>query len=419
MMLFVILAAVMLAVALAFPLLPMLRQRGSSSSAANDDARRLKALKDALAAGVISDEEFKAKRTAQVASSTSAASPDRRPVLLASLLVALLLPAAAIVLYQFIGEPAALDPDTLVARSASAPGATTPDGQGIEMEEAIAGLVAKLEANPDNAEGWALLGRAYQAMGKFAESRDALKQAIDIQPDNHDLTVEYAQALALSGEGRRIAGESRQLIEGVLEADPDHQRALWLIGISDYQAADYDAAIRAWNRLLPALPPDSDIARSVRAQIADAEQQGGTNPAGASMASAPASAPEAATAATAPGTAEGPLLTIEVSLDDSLKSKLEFGSTLFVFARAENGPPMPLAMQRLQASDLPLTVRLDESMGMMPSMKLSMFPKVVVGARISASGNALPQTGDMQVLSEGIDVNRKEPVALIINSVVP
>lgn len=418
MTLFVFLAAAMLAIALAFSLLPMLRKRAQVSTNGGD-SRRLKALKDALKAGVISDEEYQGKLAALDATGASTATTEsRRPAMLASLLVALLLPAAAIVLYQLKGEPAALDPANLVAGANSASSGSDPATQGIEMDQAIAGLVAKLEANPDNAEGWALLGRAYQAMEKFADSRDALKRAHELEPNNPDLTIEYAQALALSGEGRRISGESRQLIEGVLAADPDHQRALWLIGISDYQAADYDAAIAAWNRLLPALPPESDIARSVRAQIADAQQLGGTNPASGAS---PAKAAVEATTAPASGVsaaAAGPRLTIEVSLDDSLKGKLESGSTLFVFARAENGPPMPLAIQRLSASSLPATITLDDSMGMIPSMKLSMFPSVVVGARISASGNAIAQAGDLQVLAEGVDVNRKEPLTLVINSVV-
>jgi cytochrome c-type biogenesis protein CcmH len=422
MTLFVILAAAMIAIALAFSLLPMLRQRGQAEAVNSGDPRRLKALKDALDAGVINDEEYQTKLAALgTQGEPPVAVANRRPAMLASLLIALLLPAAAIVLYQFNGSPAALDPANLEpGSSASAGGAgPVPAAQGIEMDEAIAGLVAKLEANPDNAEGWALLGRAYQAMGKFAESRDALKRAFEIEPDNHDLTVEYAQALALSGEGRRIAGESRQMIESVLEADPDHQRALWLIGISDYQAADYDAAIAAWNRLLPALPPESDIARSVREQIADAQQLGGTNPATAVPAATSSNTASPPGVVTDAGTVDGPQLTIEVSLDKSLRDKLEFGATLFVFARAENGPPMPLAIQRLPASDLPVTVKLDDSMGMLPSMKLSMFPKVIIGARISASGNAMAQAGDLQVLSEGIDVNRKEPLVLVINSVVP
>ena len=326
MTLFVILAVIMLAIALAFALLPMLRQRGPGNAAAGGDPKRLKALGDALAAGVINDEEFKAKLAGFTASGPSPMSgSNRRPALLASLLVALLLPAAAIVLYQFNGEPKALNPANLERSSSTTPAEATSAEQGIEMDEAIAGLVAKLEANPDNAEGWALLGRAYQAMGKFAESRDALKQALDLEPDNHDLTIEYAQALALSGEGRRIVGEPRALIEGVLKADPEHQRALWLIGISDYQAGAYDAAIAAWNRLLPALPPDSDIARSVRAQIADAQQLGGASPAIEASAATPGDKVAASTTPVDNQAAAGPVLTIEVSLDASLKDKLAFG----------------------------------------------------------------------------------------------
>jgi cytochrome c-type biogenesis protein CcmH len=286
------------------------------------------------------------------------------------------------------------------------------------MEAAVAGLVAKLEANPDNSSGWALLGRAYQSMGKFAEARDALKRALDLESGNHELTVEYAQALALSGEGRRIAGESRALIEGVLKADPDHQRALWLIGISDYQAGDYTAAIAAWNRLLPALPPESDIAASVRTQIAEAQRLGGSNPAAGAGSTAPPTDTPPAPGPSTPAD-QGPRLTVSVSLDPALQDRLDPAATLFVYARAENGPPMPLAIQRLPASALPARVTLDDSMGMLPSMKLSMFEKVVIGARISSSGNAQAQSGDLQTLSDGIEVSRTTPIDLVIDSVVP
>jgi cytochrome c-type biogenesis protein CcmH len=403
---FVILAAAMLALALAFPLLPLLRHRHTTAVANGTDAKRLKALKDALAAGVIDDDEYQIKLAALPSSAVPAVAGGRRPALNAALAIAMLLPIGAILLYQMKGEPAALDPAQLVASNAP-----STEEHGVDMDQAVAGLVAKLKANPDNADGWALLGRAYQSMGKFAESRDALKHAYDLMPDNHDLTVEYAQALALTNEGRRIDGESRQLVEGVLKADPDHQRGLWLIGISDYQAGDYNAAITAWNRLLPALPPDSDIAQSVRAQIADAQKLGGTVAAVSPTATVP-------TEAAAAGV-DSPKLTVNVSLDAKLKDRLASGATLFVFARAENGPPMPLAIHRGPATDLPLTVVLDDSMGMLPSMKLSMFPKVIIGARISGSGNALAQSGDLQVLSSAIDVNRKDPVDLVIDSVVP
>lgn len=418
MTMFVVLVCAMLALALAFPLAPLLRQRRMSATARDADPRKLKALNDALSAGVIDDSEYRAKlATLAPAAAVSAGSGSARGTLLVSVLVALLVPAGAIVLYSLNGDPRALDPTRLVASADQDPTAGEAAGQTVDMDQAIAGLVAKLEANPDNANGWALLGRAYQATGKFAESRDALKRAYDLEPDNHDLTVEYAQALALSGEGRRISGKSRELIEGVLKADPGHQRALWLIGISDYQAGDYNAAITAWNQLLPGLPPDSDIAKSVREQIADAQRLGGTV-AIADVAAAP-TAPAQATGKESASPVAGAALTVNVSLDPSLRDRLDPTATLFVFARAENGPPMPLAIQRLSAATLPVTVTLDDSMGMLPSMKLSMFPKVVVGARVSRSGNALAQSGDLQVLANGIDIARKQPLDLVIDSVVP
>ncbi len=410
MTLFIVLAALMLGLALAFLLLPLLRNREPAAAAQGVDPKRLKALADARDAGVIDEKEYQAKLAALGSPALASGNRQaRRPAVLASLFVAVLVPLGAIMLYQFTGEPAALDPARLVTGNAPAA-----EDHGIDMDQAIAGLVAKLKENPDNAEGWALLGRAYQSMGKFGESRDALKKAWQLIPDNHDLTVEYAQALALSQEGRRIDGESRSLIEGVLKADPDHQRALWLIGISDYQAGDYNAAIAAWNRLLPALPPDSDIAESVRTQIADAQQRGGSV-----VVAANPSTPAVAEPATPAVAGTGAKLTVHVSLAPNLAEKVDPAATLFVYARAESGPPMPLAIQRGPASALPLTVVLDDSMGMMPSMKLSMFPKVVIAARISRSGDATVQSGDLQVVSAAIDVQRKEPVELVIDSVVP
>lgn len=419
MTMFVVLAGAMLALALAFPLWSLLRARGGPTP--TDATRRLKALDEALAAGVIDEDEHRAKRARIETGDASVAAIGRnRGARNAAIAIAVLLPAAAIVLYRIAGAPAALDP-TLAS---AAP--TPPAEHGVDMDQAIAGLVAKLDADPRNADGWALLGRAYQSMGRFAESRDALKRALDLMPDNHDITIEYAQALALAGEGRRIIGEPRRLIEGVLKADPDHQRALWLIGISDYQQGDYTAAIAAWNRLLPNLPPESDIAQSVRTQIEEATRLAGgaSTPATAPNTPPPVSAaatPPAASSATAPvsGTGTGPRLTVRVRLDPKLAARLDPNATLFVFARAAAGPPMPLAIHRAGARELPLTVTLDDSMGMMPTMKLSMFPEVVIGARVSASGNAMAQSGDLQVLSPPVASSRSEPIDLVIDSVVP
>ncbi len=319
-------------------------------------------------------------------------------------------------LYRYVGNPRALDPEALTAQA--------PADHGADMQAAIAKLADKLKQNPDDAEGWALLGRAYKATQRFSEGRDALKHAHDLAPADADITVEYAEALALASPQHRIAGAPRELLDQALKADPQNQRGLWLSGIADSQAGDYAAAIATWNRLLPLLPKDSDVAASIQKQIAQAQALRDGKPLPAEdEASAPnaTATPAAANvdAATGGATASGPQIVVDVALDPKLKEKAAPGDVLFVFAKAANGPPMPLAIQRLSAAQLPARVTLTDGMGMLPSMKLSTFPQIIIGARISRSGQALAQSGDLQALSAPIANTRREPVELTIDQVVP
>lgn len=408
---FLVFAALMIAAALAFVLVPLLRH--ARNTAPVDDTRRLRALDEALASGVIDADEYAAKRAALASKAAQPlpAAPRTRATFAALLAVALVLPASALLLYRLVGAPEALDPANL------APPPEAQQHNAADMEKAIAGLAAKLKDSPDDVQGWALLGRAYAATNRADEARDAFKAAHEHAPDDADIAVEYAQALALAAPDHKLQGESRALLEGVIAKDAKNQRALWLLGISDYQNADYANAIARWKVLLPMLQPDSDVARSVRNEIADAEaRRDGREP--PQPEAAPAEAPAAATAETA-APANAARLTVNVALDPKLKDKLDPEATLFVFARAASGPPMPLAIQRLKASQLPATVTLDDSMSMMPAMKLSKFPQVVVGARVSKSGNAMPQSGDLQTLSSPLDSHRSEAVALTIDQVVP
>lgn len=425
--LFMVLATVMVAIALAFVIAP-LRRRMHPAGASDGNARRLRALDDALAAGIIDADEFAAKRALIPSDGTplpSASNVRSRATWTTLLLVAVLLPASALLLYRLVGTPQALDPSNLEAEAAAEHG-----DRGPEMEQAINALVARLKEHPDDIEGWALLGRAYQATGRPAEALDAFKRAHDQAPDNPDVAVEYAQALAFNEPDHRIQGQARTLLENAVKADAANQRALWLLGISDYQAGEYDAAIKRWNVLLPLLAADSDVAQTVKKQIADARARASGAPAPSERTSAAASTakdnarPEPASEASASTQRDSANtavahLTVHVALDPKLKSRLDPNATLFIYARAEKGPPMPLAIQRLKASQLPATVTLDDSMGMLPTMKLSMFPQVIVGARISKSGNAMPESGDLQTLSPPIESHRTEPVALTINEVVP
>ena len=416
---FFLFAALMIAAALAFVVVPLLRH-ARTAAPASDPARRLRLLKQAHASGLLDEKEYAAKLAALAkATADTQASPPRRSrsAFAALLAVALLLPASALLLYRLVGAPEALDPANVMPPSA--------EHNAADMDKAITGLAAKLKQQPDDPQGWALLGRAYQALNRIDESRAAFKQAHEHAPDDADLAVEYAQALALALPGHRLQGEPRQLLEDVLKKDPKNQRALWLLGISDYQSENYVAAIATWKTLLPMLSPDSDVARSVRNEIADAEaRRDGREPpepeeAPAQSVASADSAAETSSAAPAVDEAAASRLTVNVTLDPKLKDKLDADATLFVFARAASGPPMPLAIQRLKASQLPLTVTLDDSMSMMPAMKLSKFPEVIVGARVSKTGNAMPQSGDLQTLSAPIASSRSEPVVLQIDQVVP
>lgn len=409
---FWILAALMTALALALVLRPLVR-----AGAATDP--RLEALEAAHRTGVLDAEEYARKR-AQIGAGPAPATPA--PARGLSLLLALLLPLGAFGLYRQIGDTRALDPTLMaaaaVATGAGADGAGAP-AQGPDMEQAIAGLAAKMAQNPDDLDGWLLLGRAYKQLERFAEARDALAKAIALAPDEPEVMVEYGEALAMAAPDRRIAGESRALLEKALAANPQHQRALWLLGISDAQAGDAAGAVRRWETLLPLLPPDSEVAKSVAEQIAQAKGESGLAPAAGASAATAATAPAVPAAATAPA-AEGPKLVVRVDIAPELKGRVQPGDTLFVFARLPEGPRMPLAIQRRQADSLPLTITLDDSMGMLPTMKLSSAPQVVVGARISRSGNATPQSGDFQGLSPPLAVAGSDGVVeLLISEIVP
>jgi cytochrome c-type biogenesis protein CcmH len=420
---FWVLAGLLIACALAFLVRPLLWGAGRGDA---DLARKLKALKDAHAAGVLGEAEFTDKLKALVANPSVEARPA--PARRVALVLALLLPLAATALYLMIGSPAALDPARVAAPAPDAanPHAGGGDASGPEMAKAVEGLAARMQKQPNDLEGWLLLGRAYLAMQRFADARDALKHAIDLAPGNDDVTVEYAEALALSASTRRIEGEPRAMIERVLKKDPKHQRALWLTGIAEAQDEHYPQAVKAWETLLAELPADAEIAQSVRAQIKEARERAGMPPAPNVPTAAPA-APAAVAAATdnpaapsAPATASGGAsITVRVELAPELKSKVAPDAALFVFARAVSGPPMPLAVRRMKASELPATVQLNDGMGMTPQMNLSSAAEVIVGARISNSGNATPSSGDLQALSQPVSTKaRGAEITLTIKDVV-
>lgn len=393
MMGFWILGVLLIAWALAFVLPPLLRRTvGDPRRAALDTARR---------SGVLSADEYAAKLSAL--GPTDAPSGIQPAARYSAFIIALLLPLTAVGLYLKLGDIRVFDTSvqSVSAAMQDAERAGLPP-----MEQAIAGLTERLASQPDDIEGWMLLARAYKSMERFDQARDALAQAMTRSPDTPTIMVEYAEAKALASESRRFEGESLDLLERALTLDPNNERGLWLRGIAYYQAGDRVATAATWERLLGVMSEDNPARDSIRQHLTDLHTQNGE-------ATADASSPSA----TAPP--DAPRLRIHVAVAPELATRIGPDDVLFVFARAAQGSRAPLAIQRLAASALPLTLELNDSHAMLPQMNLSSAVQVIVGARISRSGSAEAQPGDMEVLSEPLSSSHLETIELVVDQLVP
>ena len=271
----------------------------------------------------------------------------------------------------------------VAAAAAPAPesGASDVDPRTVGLQQIatmVDSLAARMKERPDDAEGWTMLARSYTVLGRFAEALPAYARAIELEPKNAGLLADYADAVAAT-KGTVANPESSALIARALAADPNHPKALALAGTAAYDRADYTGAIRLWQRIADALPADSELRQQVQSSIVEARQRaGGDAPVAAGAVSNSASAVSGV-----------------VSIDTALAARAAPDDLVFVFARAAEGPRMPLAVLRARVAELPLTFRLDDSMAMAPNARLSGARSVVVGARISKTGNATPQPGDL------------------------
>jgi cytochrome c-type biogenesis protein CcmH len=325
-----------------------------------------------------------------LAEGTAAPAPKRAWVLALALM--LLVPAAAFTLYQRLGNPVA------------AVAATAADGAGHEMSERqiaamVESLAQRLKQRPDDADGWVLLAHSYQALERFAEAADAYAHADALMPNNASLLADYADTLAMA-QGRRLEGAPAALIQRALAIDPKHKKALALAATVALETRDLDTSIAYWRRLAAELPAGSDEARQVADVIAEvdaAKREGkgsSTAPSKRAAANAPPASAPSASRGGGTGTA-GSAISGRVDLNAALASKVALNDTVFIFARAAEGQRMPLAVLRIPAKELPRDFSLDDSMSMAPGVKLSAASSVIVEARISKSGNALPQPGDL------------------------
>ena len=385
---------------------------------------QLQELDDDLAAGDISQEHYAKSREEierrlleDTAIAESSATETGKGLNTATALVAVLaVPLAAVMLYLNLGNPAAMDPQK-VAQAASPHGDQANMAAQIEMM--VGRLAQRLQENPSDIEGWVMLGRSLSVLGRYDEAVIAYENAVKFVKDDATLLADYADAIAMAG-GESLEGKPMELLQQALSIDPNNQKALWLAGTGMFERGDFTGAIEYWSRLVNLLPPDSEDVGVMRANIAEAESYRKRQLAG-EFGPAPTQQPLPETQpATENKTAKATPahITGRVSLAAGLKDKANAADTLFVYARAVSGPPMPLAIVRAKASELPLEFSLDESMAMMPNMSLANFNQVVVGARISKTGNALPQSGDLQGMTNAVAVGT-DGLEIVIDTIVP
>ena len=403
---FWMIVAVMVALSLAFVLPPLLGSNRRSTASPNQGVDRQLhrehwlELQSELQRGELSPERFEEAKndisralledlSAPPPESISAATTNKTP----AIILAVTIPLASVGLYLRLGSTESVSPSV-------APMAASVDGQPGSVEEMVQGLAERLRNNPDDAQGWLLLARTYVVLERYPQARDAYARAYALSGDEPQLMADYAEAIALT-QDNRLTGEPAALLERVLRLEPNNQKGLWLSGFAARQSGNNRQAVVLWQQLLTVLTPGSEEIGMVRDMIAQA---------GGEQAVAATGAEKDAEVAAS--------LEVHVSLDPALESQVGGEETLFVFARALDGPPMPLAIQRLTAGELPLTVTLDDTMNMLPAFKLSSFPTVTVGARVSRTGNATPASGDLQGLVSPIVVSETDAIELIISEVV-
>ncbi|MEP7329159.1 MAG: c-type cytochrome biogenesis protein CcmI [Betaproteobacteria bacterium] len=400
---FWLLALALAAVTLAVLIVPLLRRRGepppeeeSAATAVFRDHRRQ--VEADFAAGAITAaerdvalEDLVARFGSELAepgiAPTSPPHSDR-PQWVSAVIIAAVLPIAAGGLYFILGNPLAIT---------AQPARDEPlvnDPQVLAMVDALA---QKLQANPEDGAGWAMLGRSYRALGRFESAALAYGEAVKRLPPTAPLLTDWAESIA-QVQGRSLVGQPTELLERALQLDPAYPKALALSGAAAMERNEPATAVALWKRLKVALPPGSPEIAQIDGVIAQMEAAVTSKGAPAPLSKAATiTAPNAGAGSTAKGggATTGGAVEGRVEIDPKLAGKIAPGDTLFIFARDPDGARMPLAAMKVSAGELPRDFALTDAMAMAPNATISAAKRVVIEARVSKSGQAAPQSGDL------------------------
>jgi cytochrome c-type biogenesis protein CcmH len=299
------------------------------------------------------------------------------------------IPVISAGLYVTLGDYQAIsrinDPNQVAqANQSESPNQPTPEA----INKMVTKLAEKLNAEPNNLEGWLMLGRSYKVLEKYPQAVDALDHAYRLSGDKPDVMLAYAEVLAFSKNGA-WGGKAKELITKALVIEPDNLSGLWFAAMASAQQGDKPTAISYLRKLDAVLPVDSPDKQQIHDLIANAESQVGSQ--------SPEKPVDPLASTVKP-------IEIKVSLAKELQQKVSSDDTVFIYAQAVSGPKMPLAIIRKKVSDLPVTVSLSDTDSMLPAMKLSSFKQVRLLARISKSGNPMPQPDDLIGVIDQVDL---------------
>jgi len=444
---FWVIAGILIVTALLFIVPTLLRKRENLQQGVAHDTANVSIYRDQLAEleqdlrnDILSQEQYEKskqelqQRLLQDVSDNNNENP--LPVkgrsIVTSVFIVLTIPLSAIFLYLTVGDTRGLLPQAQLASATqmqSVNAAEGPEGHP-EFTSVLENLIARLNDNPDDIEGWVMLGRTYTIMGRFDEATETYAKLVELVPDNPQILSDYADVLAMSNGGV-LAGEPAALIQQALRIDPEYPKALALAGTVEFEQEKYEQAAAYWERLLAVIPADSKLAESVNDSIAEAKSLASNGQMAPVSEQAPT--PESHSddqeqmvvadsgtddSGDTTGATEDASISGTVTLSGAIAAKAAPDDTLFIYARAKTGPRMPLAIHRLKVSDIPATFTLNDDMAMTPTMKISSFPEVVVEARISKSGQAVPTSGDLQGFSQPVKLGDKD-ISIVIDQQVP
>ena len=389
-LIFWLLVTMMTGLALWIIVLPLLKQEKTGDSELDDQniaiaKQRLAELKAQLAAGAITENQYQEQYSEleMVLNDDLGIQTQRDDEKVTGRWIiapiAIVLPVLAVSLYVVLGDFDAIQEagsgQSSPHQSPSAPDVTT----------MVEGLAARLKQNPDDAEGWEMLGRSYKYLKQFQKASYAFAQAYRLGGDQTNILLQYADSLAMANGGS-LKGKPAELVYKALKQSPNDQTALWLAGMAKAESGTYSQALQYWQRLKKILPPDSESYQELMGLIAEVQAQ---TP-GSEVSNVEAALPEEVVATTTKAKVQ-----VKVSLSQSLKGKTKPEHTVFIYAQAMNGPKIPLAIVREQVKNLPMTVTLSDQQAMSPMMKLSSFEQVKLIARISKTGSAMQQKADL------------------------